>query len=166
MRIIKNREIVEDAWVHLTDEEIPANGRVTVPFSRWLVERETLLARDGEIGVRLDCEAPDELQRLVPDLPRIQLILLELSRFTDGRAFSLARLLRERHRYAGEIRVAGDFLPDQIYYLARVGVDAFEYRGAESLEAILRALETFSVRYQAAADGPGLIQRRRLVAGR
>ena len=162
MRIIKNREIIEDAWVHLTDEEVPANGKVTVPFNRWLAEREALLARDGEIGVRLNCEAPEELDRLVPDLPQIQLIMLELSRFVDGRAFSLARLLRQRHHYTGEIRVGGDFLPDQIYYLSRVGVDAFEYRGPETLEDVLQVFETFSVKYQPAADGPGLIQQRRL----
>lgn len=164
MRIIKDRQIIEDAWVHLSDEVVPPNGKVTVPFSRWLVERESLLQREGEIGVRLDCQAPEELSVLAPDLPRIQMVMLELPRFADGRAFSIARLLRQRHGFTGEIRVGGDFLYDQMFYLARVGVNAFEYRGPESLEDALKAFETFSVKYQPAVDGPGLMQQRRLPA--
>ncbi len=160
MRIIKDRRIVEDAWVHLCDEALPVEGKVTVPFNRWRVERQALIDRDGEIGVRLNGEAPEELEGLAGDLDKIQLVVLEVPRFTDGRVFSLARLLRERYGYREEIRVLGDFLYDQIFYLERVGVDAFEYRGSESLEEALRAFSTFSVKYQPAADGGGLIQQR------
>ena len=160
MRIIKDREIIEDAWVHLCDEALPADGKVTVPLNRWLVERDELLCRDGEIGVRLNCEALDELDGLSADLGKIQLVVLEIPKFTDGRVFSMARLLRDRYGFREEIRVLGDFLYDQMFYLERVGVNAFEYHGPESLEDALHAFITFSVNYQLAIDGPGLIQRR------
>ncbi len=160
MRIIKNREIIEDAWIHLCDEALPVDGKVTVPFNRWMVERQGLLERDGELGVRLNGESSEELESLAADLDNIQLVVLEVPKFTDGRVFSLARLLRERYGYREEIRVLGDFLYDQIFYLERVGVNAFEYCGSESLEDALRTFSTFSVRYQPAVDGPGLIQQR------
>ncbi len=160
MRIIKDRKIIEDAWLHLCDEALPADGKVSVPFNRWMVERESLLIRDGEIGVRLNCETLEELISIAEDLEKIQLVVLEIPKFTDGRAFSVARLLRGRYGFQGEIRVRGDFLYDQVHYLERVGVNAFEYSGPESLNEVLQAFETFSVRYQPAADGPGLIQQR------
>lgn len=160
MRIIKDRAIVEDAWRHLSDEEIPANGKLTVPFARWQVEKGFLVDRDGEIGVRLSGIEP--LDELVPDLDQLQLIVLEFPIFTDGRCFSYARLLRERYGFLGEIRASGDFLADQVYYMARVGINAFEYQGPEPLENVLRQLEIFSVRYQPAVDGPGLVFKRRL----
>lgn len=159
MRIIKDRAIIEDAWRHLTDEEIPSNGKVSVPFARWQVERDVLAGRDGEIGVRLSGVEP--LDELAADLGQLQLIVLEFPKFTDGRCFSYARLLRERYGFAGEIRASGDFLADQIYYMARVGINAFEYQGPEPLEQILRQLEIFSVRYQPAVDDQGLLFSRR-----
>lgn len=162
MQIIKDRNIVEDAWEHLCDESLPADGKVSVASNRWLVEREDLLHREGEIGVRLNCESLSELYSLAGDLDKLQLVVLEIPKFTDGRAFSFARLLRSRYGFRGEIRVRGDFLYDQVYYLQRVGVNAFEYVGPEPLEEVLRAFETFSLNYQPAADGPGLMQQRRL----
>lgn len=160
MQIIKDRALIEDAWIHLTDETLPDNGKVTVPLTRWRLEKQALLERDGEIGVRLSGEDP--LTDLVEDLDRLQLIVLEFPKFTDGRGFSHARLLRQRYGYQGELRASGDFLVDQMYYMLRVGINAFEYRGPEPLEQALRSLSLFSVRYQKAVDGPGLIDRRRL----
>ncbi len=160
MRIIKDRAIVEDAWRHLSDEEIPPNGKISVPFARWQVEKEILVNRDGEIGVRLSGIEP--LDELTDDLDQLQLIVLEFLKFTNGRCFSYARLLRERYGFNGEIRASGDFLADQVYYMARVGINAFEYQGPESLEQVLRQLELFSVRYQPAVDGPGLLLSRKI----
>lgn len=162
MQIIKDQHIIEDAWEHLCDESLPEDGKVSVPYNRWEVEREALLRREGEVGVRLNCESLSELHSLAGDLDKLQLVVLEIPKFTDGRAFSFARLLRSRYGFGGEVRVRGDFLYDQVYYLQRVGVNAFEYVGPEPLEEVLRAFETFSLKYQPAADGPGLMQQRRL----
>ncbi len=75
-------------------------------------------------------------------------------KLTDGRGYSIATLLRRRHGYRGELRAFGDVGRDQLWYLARVGFDAFRLPGHRDPEAALAALETFSVRYQAAAGDP------------
>ena len=84
-----------------------------------------------------------------------------MATFTDGRAFSQARLLRDRHGYAGELRARGDFLRDQMFFLRRVGVDAFEFPEGTNLQDRLKAFEEFSVTYQAAVDNPEPLYRRR-----
>jgi uncharacterized protein (DUF934 family) len=82
-------------------------------------------------------------------------------KFTDGRGYSIARLLRERHGYRGELRAVGDVQRDQLSYLSRVGFDAFLLREGEEAAAALSALAGFSEAYQASADRPLPLFRRR-----
>ncbi|MBC8392295.1 MAG: DUF934 domain-containing protein, partial [Deltaproteobacteria bacterium] len=78
----------------------------------------------------------------------IQLIELDFPAFTDGRIFSHAWLLRGRYNYQGEIRATGHFMPDQVFYLSRVGVNAFNLEKTEDLPVALSNLNDFSVNYQ------------------
>ena len=73
--------------------------------------------------------------------------------FRDGRAYSQAGILRERHRFRGELRATGDVLRDQFLFLHRVGFDAYEVKKPEDARAMLEALHRYSVFYQPAADG-------------
>jgi len=82
-------------------------------------------------------------------------------RFTDGRGYSIARLLRERHGYRGELRAVGDIHRDQLCYLSRVGFDAFLLREGEDADGALAALGGFSEAYQASVDRPQPLFRRR-----
>jgi uncharacterized protein (DUF934 family) len=151
MRIIENREIREDAYTRVLDDEpLPASGDVIVSLTRWRADRETLIARAGRIGVR--CSGETEPEELAPDFACWSVIALELPKFTDGRAYSTARLLRERHGWRGQLRAVGDVLEDQLFYLSRVGFDAFELKPGKSLESAVRAFTTFSVVYQPGAD--------------
>ena len=150
MQIIKDGKIINDDTRHLADDEPPTGGRFTVSFARWQTERENLRQAEGTVGVRL--KGGDELASIALDLPRLEPVVVEFPTLADGRAFSLARLLRERFGYAGEIRAHGDFIRDQVYFLARVGVNAFEPVEGTDLEKLLPALDDFSVNYQAAAD--------------
>jgi uncharacterized protein (DUF934 family) len=148
MQIIKDGAIVEDSTRHLADDEpAPAAGRFTVSFERWQAEKAAGLAASG---VRL--RGGNAVADIAADLPRLALVVVEFPALADGRGFSLARLLRDRHGYAGEIRARGDFIRDQVYFLSRVGVNAFEPVPETSLEALLPALAEFTVNYQAAAD--------------
>ncbi len=151
-RVIVNRAVVEDGWQHIADgEELPQEGDVTVSLARWGQEREALLARGrGALGVRL--RGTDDLSGIEGDLGRLAMIALDFPKFTDGRCYSLARLLRERHGFEGQLRATGQVLRDQLFMLARCGFDAFELRQDKDIEGALAAFETFSVRYQAAAD--------------
>lgn len=94
------------------------------------------------------------------DLNGFDSIVLDFPSFTDGRAYSQARLLRERYGFTGEIRARGDILRDQIWFMTRCGIDAFEFDGAGS-SAAQDALREFTFAYQPAADGADPVWRKR-----
>jgi len=146
MQIIKDGAIVNDDIRHLADDEAPAAGRFTVSFERWQAEKAGLAAA----GVRLRGE--HAVADIAADLPRLELVVVEFPALADGRGFSHARLLRDRYGYAGEVRALGGFIRDQVYFLSRVGVNAFEPAAGTDLQALLPALGEFTVNYQAAAD--------------
>jgi len=157
--VIKNRRIVEDGWQAVADDaELPA-GPVIVSLARWRQERVALLERGEPVGVRLPNTA--NVADLATDLPALALVALEFPKFADGRAYSQARLLRERYGYAGEIRATGDVLRDQLFFMTRSGFDAFELRADRNLEDALEAFSDFSESYQPAADQPLPLYRRR-----
>lgn len=151
MPLIRNGAFVEDAFETVADDApLPANG-VIVSLARFKAERETLLARNAPLGVRLkSAESPEELGA---DVHRLSVVALEFPAFRDGRAFSWARMLRTRMNYKGEIRACGHFLPDQISHLARVGVDTFDGDARITPEAVKRALAEMTNVYQPAPDG-------------
>lgn len=115
---------VADRWQTIGwEDKLPSDGPVILPLGRW---RE-LRARDApgawEIGVALD--AGEDVSELAPDIARIALVALDFPRFTDGRSYSAARILRERYRLAGEVRATGEVLLDQIPFMLRCGFDSF-----------------------------------------
>ena len=89
------------------------------------------------------------LEDIQNDIRGFDCVVLNFPSFTDGRAYSQARLLRDRYSFSGEIRARGDVLPDQIYFMSRCGIDAFE---VVDLAAMHDALRVFTFAYQAAAD--------------
>ncbi|HRY15786.1 MAG TPA: DUF934 domain-containing protein, partial [Candidatus Competibacteraceae bacterium] len=112
--VIKQRQIVEDAWRHVADDaQLPA-GPIIISFARWQQERVNLRERNEPVGVRLPNTT--DVAELAGDLAELALVALEFPKFTDGRAYSQARLLRERHGYQGEIRATGDVLRDQLFF--------------------------------------------------
>ena len=144
--IIRDRAIVEDQWVHLDDEAPLVDGDVTVSWQRWQAERDTLRARRGDLGVRIEGDTP--IEDVAGDLEHFRMIALHFPAFKDGRCLSQARILRQRYGYAGELRAVGDVLRDQLAYMERVGIDAFEVREDRSIEDALNAFTEFSAHYQ------------------
>lgn len=162
MRIIKDRKIVEDDWQHVNGEvgdELP-DGKIIVSLSRWKAERDDLLRRKNSgLGVQLE---PDEhADEIADDLAHLEVVALNFPVFRDGRGYSTARLLRDRHGYAGELRAVGDVLRDQIFYMHRCGFDAFEVSEGRDLDDALKAFDEFSVTYQPASDETRAIWKRR-----
>ena len=91
-----------------------------------------------------------------------RVVALEFPKFRDGRAYSYARLLRERYGFKGELRAVGEVLLEQLFFMLRTGFDAFEIESADPLEDYRTALADFSVWYQPTADGrPTAMQLRR-----
>jgi uncharacterized protein (DUF934 family) len=152
MKLIKNDELVDDPFVHVADgEPVPAAGPVIVSLVDWQSLRDELLARGEPVGVRLKSDQPPEA--IADDLPHLAVVALEFPVFRDGRAYSYARILRERYRYAGELRAVGEVLLEQLHFMLRTGFDAFEVRGDDPLGAFRAALDDFSVWYQPTGDG-------------
>lgn len=146
MQIIKDKAIIEDTFTRIADDAELSGGDVCVSLARWKSDREWLLAYPGKLGVAIS--ASDNVAELADDLRHIHLIELDFSNFADGRLFSHAWLLRGRYQYQGEIRATGNYIMDQVFYLARVGVNAFVPAKAEQLQTVLNNLSDFSVKYQ------------------
>lgn len=106
------------------DEPVPAEGGVILSEAQWAANRETLAASNAPLGLVL--EPASDLDDVAGDLGRFAVVALRFPKFADGRAFSQARLLRDRHGFAGEIRAVGEVLIDLVPFMARVGITAFE----------------------------------------
>ena len=148
----KGGQFVEDPFFFVPDgKAFPDEKGVIVTLARFLGEKENLFAHRPLVGVRL--ASSENPQVLKPDLPRLAAVVLEFPKFRDGRAFSWARMLRTRFAYKGEIRASGDFLPDQLAFMARTGFDAFEVRQDFTLEQFHHAMAEITHPYQPSADG-------------
>jgi len=169
-KIIRNRRIVDDGWRLLDADallapgedgfvpEIPA-GDVVAPVGLWRARRDELTGRPGRIGVLL--AGHDEPEAIAPALAMLSLVAVRFDKFSDGRGYSLARLLRERHGWRGELRATGDVARDQLLYLERCGFDSFELREGEDAQAALAAFAELSEQYQVSATAPRPLFRRR-----
>jgi uncharacterized protein (DUF934 family) len=146
MQIIKDKHIVDNTWQTIADDATIPAGDVIVSLARWQHEKHSLLHHAGKLGVRIS--ATDNVADLAEDLTRLELIELDFSDFADGRSFSQAWLLRERLHYGAELRATGHYMPDQVFYLARVGVNAFSPEKFADLPIILAKLNDFTVTYQ------------------
>lgn len=151
MPLIKDGGLADDPWVSLADDaETPPEGPVIVTLARWRADRDRLAGRNQPLGVRLRSDQPPA--SIADDLDRFAVIALEFPKFTDGRAYSYARLLRERYGYEGEVRAVGNVLRDQFLFMHRCGFDAFEVEDEKAADAWLEAISEFDVWYQEAAD--------------
>ena len=165
-KIIRNGEVVDDAWSVLTlaDGEIPESvivpeGNTLVPLAVWQAQRAALIEPAAPRGVWLDShEKPEDL---VDDLARLAVVGVHFPKFADGRVYSIGRLLRERFGFTGELRAIGDVLHDQLHYLRRCGFNAYALRADKDPYAALAGLRVFSESYQVSVDQPQPLFRRR-----
>ena len=135
MPLWRREGFTQDKWAFLGDDaSVPEDGAIVVSLKRWLDQREALTARDDPVGVAV--EAGADAQAHLPDLANRPLIALAFDKFADGRSFSYARLLRDRHGFRGELRAVGDVLIDEIPLMLRCGFDSFDVTNAPTLRAL------------------------------
>jgi uncharacterized protein (DUF934 family) len=152
MPLVKQGRILTDSFVHVPDgAELPGDGAVLISAARFLEDTETLSQRAGKLGVIWPNNR--NLDDLVPYLDRLAVVALVFPSFRDGRAYSQARLLRERHGYDGELRATGQVLRDQFVFMLRAGFDAFEVKKESDAEAFAATVKRYSVFYQPTGDG-------------
>lgn len=140
-----------DSWVRVVDEDaVPAGASAVVSFGRLKTDHNAVFAAAGAVGIEIAGDA--DLDEIAPFLPRLKLIVVRFASMRDGRVFSVGRLLRERYAYGGDLRAAGDFIPDQVLFLLRCGFSTFTVADTFSLDAFKRAVAAYTAWYQRAAD--------------
>ena len=144
--IIRRREIIIDDWRTIDEDPKGESGAVIMPLSRWHAEREQWWAWPGRVGVRVG--PADRVELLGADLARFALIAIEFPTPSEGRGYSQARVLRDRLGFTGEIRAVGHVKRDQIFFMARCGIDAFELAPGVNPQTVLAAFDDFDVAYQ------------------
>ena len=148
-----------DRFTAAPDDDATPPGDVIVSFTRFQAEAGALLAPGRDIGVRV--EADQSVDDLAYDLPRIAVVALAFPKFGDGRAYTAARLLRQRYGFTGEIRAVGDVLREQAGFMVRCGFDAFEPADGSTPEQWAAAANRFRHVYQRGADdrAPAFVER-------
>ena len=152
MPLVKNGHIATDIFFHAADgTELPDDGAVLVSAARFLGDPEALLKHAGKVGVIWPNSR--DVDDLVPYLDRLALVALVFPSFRDGRAYTQARLLRERHGFDGELRATGQVLRDQFVFMLRAGFDAFDVKKQADAEAFGESARRYTVFYQPTGDG-------------
>ena len=146
-KLIKNKQVIKNTWTIVSDKEIKADDvNVIIPTVLYSENLSTQV-KNGKIAFLLESD------QSVNDLPEgfesSPLIAVNFPAFTDGRAYSIARELREIKGYTGEIRAVGDVLHDQLNAMERCGFDAFDLRDDKDEKKAINAFKDFSQKYQA-----------------
>lgn len=167
MPLIENGKPIEDKFVRVSDDEaLPDGAAVLIGIDRFLKEAEALKGRQAPVGVIWPNNRP--IAEIAPYLGQLSLIALVFPIFRDGRAYSQARLLRERLGWRGPLRATGNVLRDQFLLMERSGFDQIDAVKEADAEAFDEAVHRYTVFYQPATDErPSLLRQRlgRTVSG-
>jgi uncharacterized protein (DUF934 family) len=152
MALYRNGAFVDDDWQFPSDTDLlPQSGKIALGKARLLAEWPVLRTRNAGVGVVL--EAGESLDGLEEIIPHLALVVLTVAKFSDGRHFSLARLLRDRHLYRGELRAGGDVLQDQIGSFLRCGFDSLDISHPGTAAALREGrIKRVTHHYQPAAN--------------
>lgn len=160
MPLVKSGSIIADDYIHVADGDAIPDGAVLLPAVRFLDDPDGVLERNARVGVIWPNSR--NLAELVPWLDRLAAVALVFPTFRDGRAYSQARLLRERYAFRGELRATGQVLRDQFVFMLRSGFDAFEVKKDSDAAAFTEVARRYSVVYQPTGDGRATAAARRL----
>ena len=161
--LIRNLRIEQDDYAELEDHvAVPSTGKFIVNIDRLLDHSRLPTAQSIQhCGVKI--ANTRDISEVWPLLQGLPLIVLEFPTFGDGRAYSQARLLRDRFRFSGELRATGAaVVSDQLWGMLRCGINSFLLRQDQNPADCLKALQGFGAAYQAASDNlqPVLLKRR------
>jgi uncharacterized protein (DUF934 family) len=160
MVLVKAGKPVEDLWTHVENGDALPEGPVTISWARWQTDRDNIAKPSAELGVRIPNTVTTA--EIGAEADRFGMIVVNFPNFGDGRAFSQARVLRSQYGYKGEIRATGGVLRDQLQFMVRCGIDAFEVPERAMTEGWFEAaLGEFDLFYQPAEDNRPWIQRQR-----
>jgi len=152
MPLVKAGRVVEDRFVRVLDDALlPEGVPVLLPAARLIADARDLVLRQAPTGVIWPNDR--RVNELAPFLDWLTAVALVFPTFKDGRAYSQARLIRERYQFRGELRATGQVLRDQLLFLQRAGFDAFEVTKEKDAAVFAEVAQRYSVFYQPTGDG-------------
>ncbi len=143
---------VADRFVAVADDAPLPDAPALIPLARMA---SVDAGRNAELGVQV--KSTTQPEDIAPYLDRVTLVAVEFPKFRDGRGFTIARALRERYGYTGEIRAVGHFLPDQYSQLLRCGFSSAAVPDGADLAAWQEALRVVHLAYQADVSGSAVV---------
>ena len=147
MPLLNDGRLIDDHWQFISDEDdIPAEGDIVVSPERLKNSFEILVMRNGHLGVVLDNDA--DAHDLAPYVDNLALIALQFPAFTDGRAYSQARIITTQLNFTAELRATGNVLADQGVFMSRCGFNSFEIDARQPPPLWLSLANTMSLAYQ------------------
>ncbi len=147
MPLLKDGRLIEDHWQFISDDDdIPVEGDIAVSLVRLKNSIEILVMRHGNLGVVLDNDA--DAHDLAPYIDNLALIALQFPAFTDGRAYSQARIITTQLNFTGELRATGNVLADQGVFMSRCGFNSFEIAVRQPPHLWLSLANAMSLAYQ------------------
>ncbi len=155
-KLLKQREIVVDSWRYA--EEDANAAAVIYPLAQFQAERDALLASGKQVGVKLG--PADKVEALAHDAGKLALIALEFGGIGEGRGYSQAHILRRRYGFTGELRAIGKVQRDQLFNMARCGIDAYQLMDGADFNVALTAFDDYTVAYQPGIDAGVQLKRR------
>lgn len=164
-QMIKDGAIVDNHWDIITDTDSTATinlaGSSLVSTAYWLQHKDALSAKLADNTLGLWIKNDQDISEFADIIHQFPVIAIDFPVFMDGRGFSIARILRDRYNYQGELRATGGIIRDQLCYLKRSGFNAFDLDESIDLQASLASLNDFTESYQTAADQKTPLFRRR-----
>ncbi len=151
MALVKHGTVHQDSWVRIENDSLPLGRPLLLTWAEW--QRLVGILRHWDQPLGLILSGGDSLEEVRPYLDRFQVIALDFPKFTDGRAYSQARLLRKRYGYSGELRAIGNVLQDQFLQMHRCGFDSCQVADETAAEAWVKATARYRGYYQTAQRG-------------
>ena len=159
--LLKDGRVIDDDWITASDDldSLPVSGKFLLSYSQWQQFADQLVQENENVGIWL--QGDTDIEAIIEPLLNLPVIAIKFAKFVDGRGFSLARLLRERFQYVGELRAIGDIMRDQLYLLKHCGFNAFQLDANADPEQAAQSLLDFSNSYQASTEQSIPLFRRR-----
>ena len=152
MPLVRSGKVAEDRFVRVADgDPVPEEGAIIVSAERFLADAVEFAQRQDAVGVIWPNNR--NVAELEPHQANLTLIALVFPVYKDGRAYSQARVLRERFGFRGELRATGQVLRDQFLFLLRAGFDAFDVSKPADAAAFEETARRYSVFFQPTGDG-------------
>ena len=162
-QLLKDGQVIDNTWqlieANEDSQETLPNGDILVPVSMWQTNQSILENHRGAVGLWINGD--EEIEGIAESIITAPVIAINFPKFVDGRGFSVARLLRDRYDFRGELRAVGQIIRDQLFLLQRCGFNAFQFDSEIDLTEAVKSLADFSDAYQVAADQPEPLFKRR-----